>query len=64
MPSRKRLIPAALPTMQRSAKFAGVCVRKPFFAVYSTFVQRAFDQCFQEVSLREEIADSRQQLRT
>lgn len=25
---------------------------KPFFAVYSTFVQRAFDQCFQEVSLQ------------
>ena len=25
---------------------------KPFFAVYSTFVQRAFDQCFQEVALQ------------
>ena len=25
---------------------------KPFFAVYSTFLQRAFDQCFQEVSLQ------------
>ena len=25
---------------------------KPFFAVYSTFVQRAFDQAFQEVSLQ------------
>ena len=25
---------------------------KPFFAVYSTFVQRAFDQVFQEVSLQ------------
>ena len=25
---------------------------KPFFAVYSTFVQRAFDQIFQEVSLQ------------
>ena len=26
--------------------------RKPFFAVYSTFVQRAFDQAFQEVALQ------------
>ena len=26
--------------------------RKPFFAVYSTFLQRAFDQAFQEVSLQ------------
>jgi len=26
---------------------------KPFFAVYSTFVQRAFDQVFQEVTLQE-----------
>ncbi len=26
---------------------------KPFFAVYSTFVQRAFDQAFQEVSLQQ-----------
>jgi 1-deoxy-D-xylulose-5-phosphate synthase len=26
---------------------------KPFFAVYSTFVQRAFDQAFQEVALHE-----------
>ncbi|MFN9126737.1 MAG: 1-deoxy-D-xylulose-5-phosphate synthase [bacterium] len=25
---------------------------KPFFAVYSTFLQRAFDQCFQEASLQ------------
>ena len=25
---------------------------KPFFAVYSTFLQRAFDQCFQESSLQ------------
>ncbi|MCA3006639.1 MAG: 1-deoxy-D-xylulose-5-phosphate synthase [Planctomycetaceae bacterium] len=25
---------------------------KPFMAVYSTFLQRAFDQCFQEVSLQ------------
>jgi 1-deoxy-D-xylulose-5-phosphate synthase len=25
---------------------------KPFFAVYATFLQRAFDQCFQEVSLQ------------
>ncbi|MCA9284158.1 MAG: 1-deoxy-D-xylulose-5-phosphate synthase [Phycisphaerales bacterium] len=25
---------------------------KPFFSVYSTFLQRAFDQCFQEVSLQ------------
>ncbi len=25
---------------------------KPFFAVYSTFMQRAFDQCFQEASLQ------------
>jgi hypothetical protein len=25
---------------------------KPFFAVYSTFVQRAFDQAFQEVALQ------------
>jgi 1-deoxy-D-xylulose-5-phosphate synthase len=25
---------------------------RPFFAVYSTFLQRAFDQCFQEVSLQ------------
>jgi len=25
---------------------------KPFFAVYSTFVQRAFDQCFQEAALQ------------
>jgi 1-deoxy-D-xylulose-5-phosphate synthase len=25
---------------------------KPFFAVYSTFVQRAFDQAFQEISLQ------------
>jgi 1-deoxy-D-xylulose-5-phosphate synthase len=25
---------------------------KPFFAVYCTFLQRAFDQCFQEVSLQ------------
>jgi 1-deoxy-D-xylulose-5-phosphate synthase len=25
---------------------------KPFFAVYSTFLQRAFDQCFQEVALQ------------
>lgn len=28
------------------------CGRKPFFAVYSTFLQRAFDQAFQEVSLQ------------
>ncbi|TVQ62531.1 MAG: 1-deoxy-D-xylulose-5-phosphate synthase [Phycisphaerales bacterium] len=28
------------------------CGLKPFFAVYSTFVQRAFDQAFQEVSLQ------------
>lgn len=26
--------------------------RRPFFAVYSTFLQRAFDQAFQEVSLQ------------
>jgi len=26
---------------------------KPFLAVYSTFLQRAFDQCFQEASLQE-----------
>ncbi len=26
--------------------------RKPFFAVYSTFLQRAFDQAFQEVALQ------------
>jgi 1-deoxy-D-xylulose-5-phosphate synthase len=25
---------------------------KPFFAVYSTFLQRAFDQCFQEAALQ------------
>ncbi|MCP4758350.1 MAG: 1-deoxy-D-xylulose-5-phosphate synthase [Planctomycetes bacterium] len=25
---------------------------RPFFAVYSTFLQRAFDQCFQEASLQ------------
>jgi 1-deoxy-D-xylulose-5-phosphate synthase len=25
---------------------------RPFFAVYSTFLQRAFDQCFQEISLQ------------
>jgi 1-deoxy-D-xylulose-5-phosphate synthase len=25
---------------------------KPFFAVYSTFLQRAYDQCFQEVALQ------------
>ena len=25
---------------------------KPFFAVYATFLQRAFDQCFQEASLQ------------
>jgi len=25
---------------------------RPFFAVYSTFLQRAFDQCFQEVALQ------------
>ncbi len=25
---------------------------RPFFTVYSTFLQRAFDQCFQEVSLQ------------
>ena len=25
---------------------------KPFFALYSTFLQRAFDQCFQEASLQ------------
>ena len=25
---------------------------KPFFAVYSTFLQRAFDQVFQEVALQ------------
>ena len=25
---------------------------RPFFAVYSTFLQRAFDQAFQEVSLQ------------
>jgi 1-deoxy-D-xylulose-5-phosphate synthase len=28
------------------------CGLKPFFAVYSTFVQRAFDQAFQEVALQ------------
>ena len=28
------------------------CGHRPFFAVYSTFVQRAFDQAFQEVSLQ------------
>ncbi len=28
------------------------CDRKPFFAVYSTFLQRAFDQAFQEASLQ------------
>jgi len=28
------------------------CGLRPFFAVYSTFVQRAFDQAFQEVSLQ------------
>ncbi len=27
--------------------------QKPFFAVYSTFLQRAFDQAFQEVALQE-----------
>lgn len=28
------------------------CGHKPFFAVYSTFLQRAFDQAFQEVALQ------------
>ena len=28
------------------------CGHRPFFAVYSTFLQRAFDQAFQEVSLQ------------
>jgi 1-deoxy-D-xylulose-5-phosphate synthase len=38
----------AMDTMAGMAK-AG---RKPFFAVYSTFLQRAFDQAFQEVALQ------------
>ena len=39
--------------MVKSAKTAATADKvKPFFAVYSTFVQRALDQVFQEVSLQ------------